>query len=90
MLSSPPPKGWFAVGCLCSEEDVNHLLSTYKLKTASGPESISSTMLHNNTASSISPALTPMFNLSLRSGKLPSDWKTSNVTPVHKSRSTGP
>ena len=89
MLSSPPPKGWFAVGCLCSEEDVNHLLLNYKLKTASGPESISNTMLHN-TASSISPALPLLFNLSLRSGKLPSDWKTSNVTPVHKSGSTGP
>ena len=37
------------------------------------------------TASSIAPHLTQLFNLSLREGKVPTDWKTSNVTPIHKS-----
>jgi len=68
----------------CSEDEVHRLLSTYKLKTASGPDGISSTMLRN-TAPAISPSLTSLFNLSLKSGVFPSDWKSSNVTPILKS-----
>ena len=68
----------------CSEDEVHHLLSTYKLKTASGPDGISSTMLRN-TAPAISPSLTSLFNLSLKSGVVPSAWKSSNVTPILKS-----
>ena len=37
-----------------------------------------------NTAHSISPSLHKLFNLSLSSGHFPSDWKSSNITPVHK------
>jgi len=63
---------------------VHNLLSTYKLRTASGPDGISSIMLRN-TSSSIVPSLSSLFNLSLRSGCVPSDWISSNVIPVHKS-----
>jgi len=55
-----------------------------KTKTASGPDNISSHML-KNTARSISPFLHELFNLSLSTGKLPSEWKISNVTPIPKS-----
>ena len=51
-----------------SEEEVFHLLSTYKTRTASGPDGISSIMLRN-TATFIFSKLTFLFNLSLRSGK---------------------
>lgn len=68
----------------CSEEEVFHLLSTYKTKTASGPDGISSIMLRN-TATSIFSKLTFLFNLSLSSGKVPSQWKVSNVIPIFKS-----
>ena len=68
----------------CSEEEVFHLLSTYKTRTASGPDGISSIMLRK-TATSISSKLTTFFNLSLRLGKVPSQWKVSNVIPILKS-----
>ena len=53
----------------------------YKTRTASGPDGISSIMLRN-TATSISSKLTTLFNLSLRLGKVPSQWK---VIPIFKS-----
>jgi len=37
------------------------------------------------TAKSIAPAATRLFNLSLTSGKLPSEWKAAQVTPISKS-----
>ena len=37
------------------------------------------------TAESITPALTTLFNLSLKSCQIPVDWKISNITPIHKS-----
>ena len=67
----------------CSEEEVAHLLRTLKAKTSTGPDTISSQMLRN-TASSIAPSLTKLFNLSLSSGTLPAEWKASNITPVYK------
>lgn len=68
---------------ICSEDDIFNLLSTYKAKTASGPDGISSKMLRG-TAESISSSLTTLFNLSLSQGVVPADWKTSNVTPIFK------
>ena len=68
----------------CSEEDVFHLLSTCKAKTASGPDGISSAMLRG-TARSIAPTLTTLFNCSLSQGVVPEDWKISNITPIPKS-----
>ena len=60
------------------------LLSTYKAKTASGLDGISSAMLRG-TAESMYPILTALFNCSLRQGVVPSDWKISNVIPIPKS-----
>ena len=37
-----------------------------------------------NTASSIAPSLTDLFDLSLRLGKVPSSWKESLITPIPK------
>ncbi len=83
---SPPSHGSSIQDITCKEEEVHCLLSSYKLKTASGPDGISSCMLRN-TSSSITPALTALFNRSLSLAKIPTDWKTSNVTPIHKSGS---
>ena len=68
----------------CSVDEVSKLLSTYKTNTASGPDGISSIMVRN-TADSISPALTSLFNFSLETSKVPSQWKLSNVSPILKS-----
>ena len=67
----------------CTQEEIEKLLSTYRLQTATGPDGISSKMLRSM-AESISPHLTALFNLSLRLGIVADDWKMSNVTPIHK------
>ena len=47
----------------CSEEEVSHLLSTYKTRTVSGPDGISSIML-SNTATSIFKINLPLSSTS--------------------------
>ena len=59
------------------------LLKSLKIKTASGPDGISSRMLRG-CASTTSSYLSTLFNLSLSTGFIPTAWKTSNVTPVYK------
>ena len=39
-----------------------------------------------NTASSITSTLTKLFNKSLSTGEVPSEWKLSNITPVFKGK----
>ena len=68
----------------CSQEEVLDLLSSYKLETATRPDGVSSRMLRE-TARSISPILTELFNLSLKNAKVPDQWKISNITPIFKS-----
>lgn len=51
---------------------------------ASGSDDITGVMLHL-LASSISPVLTRLLNLSIRIGTVPTAWKTSAVIPVPKS-----
>ena len=38
------------------------------------------------TALSITPAVTQLFNISVRLGEIPEEWKTARVTPIPKSR----
>ena len=49
-----------------------------------GPDGISSVMLRG-TAGSITPALTALFNLSLKLCTVLDEWKRSNITPIFKS-----
>lgn len=37
------------------------------------------------TAQSITPAVTKLFNISIKVGELPSDWKHALITPIPKS-----
>ena len=67
----------------CLPEEVHNLLHTTKVKTASGPDGLSSNMLRN-TASTIYTSLTALFIKSLSTGIFPSEWKLSNVVPVFK------
>ena len=67
----------------CSSEDVHQLFTSLPSKTASGPDGISSQMLKMS-ASSIAPHLSALFNLSLSTGSVPTDWKLSHITPVYK------
>ena len=38
----------------------------------------------------IAPSLCSLFNQSLQTGTLPFEWKSANVTPVHKKNKNGP
>ena len=82
-IPSPTTQAVSLLSIHCSVLEVEQQLLHYKQKTASGPDGISSIMLRN-TASSIAPQLSTLFNLSLSQGKVPSAWKVSNVTPIHK------
>ena len=53
------------------------------LMPAAGPDNIP-TQLLKETAQQMAPLLTFIFQASLDQGKLPSDWKSANVTPIHK------
>ena len=48
------------------------------------PDGISARMLRE-TAKSIAPSITNIFNLSLKTGSFPTLWKTSHVVPIPKS-----
>ena len=72
---------------LCSESVIISLISHLPSKTASGPDGISSWML-KSTSSSIASPLCHIFNLSISSGLVPLDWKSSSVVPIPKSAPT--
>ncbi len=59
---------------LCSEQEVCDFLVGLDVTKASGQDGISARML-KYTAPSIAVSLTKLFNLSLTSGVIPSDWK---------------
>ena len=69
---------------VCSVDDVASLLSELDITKSSGPDNISPRIL-KECAHELAPSLTGIFNLSLTTGELPSDWKTANVIPIHKS-----
>ena len=68
----------------CSVSEVTDLLLSVQVSRASGPDRISANML-KNTASSIAPSITNLFNLSICLGKIPHQWKYSMIVPISKS-----
>ena len=68
----------------CTTEEVMHMLEHLDCSKACGPDQISARML-KVTASSIAPSITKLFNISIRTGKLPDQWKLSMVVPIPKS-----
>ncbi len=67
-----------SISCRSTPEEVHTLLLRVKLKTASGPDGISSHMLRNTVAS------TTVFLSLTEKGTFPESWKMSNVTPILK------
>ena len=63
--------------------EVYECLRTLHTTKACGPDEIPARIL-KECASEISPSLRSLFNTSLKVGKVPDEWKKSNVTPVHK------
>ena len=64
-------------------EEVFDLICSIDPTKSSGPDQISARMLRA-TASSISPAVTQLFNTSIKTGELPTDWKLALITPIPK------
>jgi hypothetical protein len=62
---------------------VYKLLSTLDPSKAAGPDNMHP-MLLKELAAAIAEPLTVIFELSLREGVLPTQWKTANVTPLFK------
>ena len=66
-----------------SEEEVAKHLYHLDPSKATGPDGIPGRILKECSAV-IAPSLCSLFNHSLRTGTVPSEWKSANVTPVHK------
>ena len=77
-VSSPP-----LAEITCDWTDVTKAIKRLRHNTASGPDGISATTL-KECYSSICGRLACLFNTSFSTGKIPSAWKISNVTPINK------
>ena len=64
-------------------QEVQTRLEKLKVNKACGPDDIHPYVLQK-AASAVSVPLTQIFKLSLSTGECPSDWRTANVTPIHK------
>ena len=67
----------------CTEEEAQLMLGSLDVSKSNGPDGISARML-KSTSYSIAPAITKLFNMSIASGKLSTDWKSSLVVPIPK------
>ena len=68
---------------LCTEESVFELLSNLDTTKSTGSDGISSKML-KCTSLSIADPLHKLFNNSISTGILPTDWKMGRITPIPK------
>jgi hypothetical protein len=66
-----------------SVDGVRKLLEDLQPNKASGPDQIPAKIL-KECATELAPILTSIFTQSLNTGKLPSDWLMSHVSPVFK------
>ena len=87
ILRQLPDSDSFPSEFLCNEENVCELLESLDISKSNGPDGISARML-KYTAASIAPSITRLFNQSLQSCRIPSEWKSSLVVPVPKGSDT--
>ena len=66
-----------------SVDDVTKHLNGLDTSKACGPDGISARLLKECT-SQIAPSLCGIFNQSLSSGQIPTEWKPADITPIHK------
>ncbi len=66
-----------------SEDEVFNCLQNIDASKGSGLDGIPGRLL-KAVAAEITPSLTRVFNLSLCSGRVPSEWKTALITPILK------
>ena len=81
----PTTTAWTRISCqfglkCIGEQITSGLLKQLKTRKATG---ISSRLL-KLTAPGVARSLTQLFNYSLKTGEIPSEWKSANITPVLK------
>ena len=59
------------------------LLTNLSINKASGPDNIANKVL-KACAEELTPVMSHIFQLSLTTGELPSDWRNANITPIFK------
>ena len=69
------------------EHKVSEAITKLRPGTAPGPDGIRAKIIIELNQQ-ISPILTRILNLSMQTGKIPSQWKLSNVAPIFKSGNT--
>ena len=72
-----------------SINEVANCLATLDTSKACSPDNIPPRLL-KECSNQIAPHLCALFNLSLQTARIPSEWKKANVTPVHKKDSMEP
>jgi hypothetical protein len=68
---------------IITENGINKLLQNINIHKASGPDNIHGRILKECTTQ-IAPILTTLFSLSLKTGKIPDDWRYASVCPAFK------
>ena len=72
-----------------SVDDVTKHLSGLDTSKACGPDGISARLL-KECSQQIAPSLCEIFNQSLSSGQITTEWKSADITPIHKKDSKEP
>ena len=70
-------------GMILSKEEVRKALLTLNPDKSSGPDGIHPKVLRE-CAMVLDHPLYLLFNKSVEDGKIPQDWKTANISPIHK------
>ena len=81
-INSPETVTSLAEFEICVDE-VNECLSNLDTSKACGPDGIPARLL-KECSQQIAPSLCALFNTSLGHGRLPSEWKSADVSPIHK------
>ena len=76
-------------GVYFTEEQITKKVLGLKPTSSAGPDHISSKILKEN-IEALSAPLTKIFNKSIQTSEVPSDWRIANVTPIHKKGSKSP
>ena len=72
----------------CSTQEVYTLLNKLDVHKAYGTDNLSPHIL-KQCASQLSSSLATLFTLSMKTGKVPSQWKASNVVPIFEKGDKG-
>ena len=79
-----PPRSLIEISCIRFKPDnVCNLLRKIDPSKSPGPDGIPGLLLKEG-APQIAEPLSKLFNPSLATGQLPSDWTRANITPIHK------